>query len=78
MPSRREQIAMTPEEVRAYLEGQRRIVLVTIGADGMPHAVPMNYGLDDAGRVLITAFATAIRAPRCWWKAASPMANSRP
>ena len=57
MPSRREQIAMTPDEVRAYLEGQRRIVLVTIGADGMPHAVPMNYGLDDAGRVLITAFA---------------------
>lgn len=57
MPSRREQITMSPQEVRAYLEAQRRIVLVTIGADGMPHAVPMNYGLDDAGRVLLTAFA---------------------
>ena len=47
---------MTPEEVRTYLAGQRRIILVTIGADGMPHAVPMNYGLDAGGRILITSF----------------------
>ena len=32
-------------------------MLVTIGADGMPHPVPMNYGLDEEGRVLITSFA---------------------
>jgi PPOX class probable F420-dependent enzyme len=56
MPSRRDLIRMTPDEVRAYLTGQRRIILVTIGADGMPHAVPMNYGLDDDGRILITSF----------------------
>lgn len=29
MPSRREQIRMSPDEVRAYLEAQRRIVVVT-------------------------------------------------
>jgi PPOX class probable F420-dependent enzyme len=57
MPSRRDAIRMTPQEVRAYLAQARRIVLVTIGADGMPHPVPMNYGLDDEGRVLITSFA---------------------
>ncbi|MBW8753580.1 MAG: pyridoxamine 5'-phosphate oxidase family protein [Sphingomonadales bacterium] len=56
MPSRRELIRMTPEEVRAYLLEQRRIILVTNGADGMPHPVPMNYGLDDEGRILITSF----------------------
>jgi PPOX class probable F420-dependent enzyme len=56
MPSRREQISMTPGEVRAYLEEQRRIILVTNGANGLPHAVPMNYGLDDRGRILITTF----------------------
>ncbi|MEJ5976869.1 pyridoxamine 5'-phosphate oxidase family protein [Novosphingobium sp. PS1R-30] len=56
MPSRRDLIRMTPEEVRSYLSGQRRIVLVTIGPDGMPHPLPMNYGLDDEGRVLITSF----------------------
>jgi nitroimidazol reductase NimA-like FMN-containing flavoprotein (pyridoxamine 5'-phosphate oxidase superfamily) len=47
---------MTPEEVRAYLLSQRRIILVTNGADGMPHPVPMNYGLDEEGRILITSF----------------------
>jgi nitroimidazol reductase NimA-like FMN-containing flavoprotein (pyridoxamine 5'-phosphate oxidase superfamily) len=56
MPSRRELIRMTPEEVRAYLLSQRRIILVTNGADGMPHPVPMNYGLDDEGRIVITSF----------------------
>lgn len=56
MPSRRDLIRMTPEEVRAYLGEQRRIVVVTIGPDGMPHPVPMNYGVDEVGRVVITTF----------------------
>lgn len=59
MPSRRELIAMTPEEVDAYLREQRRIILVTNGPDGFPHPVPMNYGLDDEGRVIMTSFAKA-------------------
>lgn len=59
MPSRRDLIRMTPEEVRTYLLSQRRIILVTNGADGMPHPVPMNYGLDDAGHILITSFRKA-------------------
>ena len=56
MPSRRQQISMTPAEVHAYLEQQRRIIVVTNGVNGLPHAVPMNYGLDDQGRILITTF----------------------
>lgn len=56
MPSRRDLIRMTPEEVDAYLRNQRRIIIVTNGPDGMPHPVPMNYGIDDDGRVLITSF----------------------
>jgi nitroimidazol reductase NimA-like FMN-containing flavoprotein (pyridoxamine 5'-phosphate oxidase superfamily) len=47
---------MPPAEVRAYLEAQRRIIVVTNGGDGLPHPVPMNYGLDDQGRILITTF----------------------
>ena len=47
---------MTSGEVRAYLEEQRRIIVVTNGVDGLPHAVPMNYGLDAAGRIVITTF----------------------
>ena len=57
MPSRRDAIRMTPAEIRAYLGEAIRIILVTIGADGMPHPVPMNYGLDEDGRILITSFA---------------------
>lgn len=56
MPSRRETIRMTPAEIRSYLQGQSRIILVTNGPDGLPHPVPMNYGLDDEDRILITSF----------------------
>lgn len=56
MPSRREQISMTDAEGRTFLEAQRRIILVTNGPDGMPHPVPMNYGLDTEGRIILTAF----------------------
>ncbi|MDR2857954.1 MAG: pyridoxamine 5'-phosphate oxidase family protein [Novosphingobium sp.] len=56
MPSRRDLIRMTSGEVMAYLTSQRRIILVTNGPDGMPHPVPMNYGLDGEGRILITSF----------------------
>ncbi|MDE2404128.1 MAG: pyridoxamine 5'-phosphate oxidase family protein [Sphingomonadales bacterium] len=57
MPSRRELIAMTPEEVREYLLAQQRIILISNGASGFPHPAPMNYGLDGQGRVLILTFA---------------------
>jgi nitroimidazol reductase NimA-like FMN-containing flavoprotein (pyridoxamine 5'-phosphate oxidase superfamily) len=56
MPSRRDAIRMTDEELRAYLAGHRRIILVTTGPNGMPHPVPMNYGADSAGRILMSSF----------------------
>ena len=57
MPSRRELIRMSELELAAYLDGQRRIILVTNGPEGMPHPVPMNYGIDPQGRVILTSFA---------------------
>lgn len=56
MPSRRQQIEMTPAEVDAYLREQRRIILITIAPDGMPHPMPMNYGVDAEGRVIFSTF----------------------
>lgn len=56
MPSRRELIRLSPEEIRAYLGERTRIIVVTNGPGGLPHPVPMNYGLDDQGRILITSF----------------------
>lgn len=57
MPSRRDAIRMADGELAAYLAEQRRIILVTIGPDGMPHPMPMNYGVDETGRVIILTFA---------------------
>jgi nitroimidazol reductase NimA-like FMN-containing flavoprotein (pyridoxamine 5'-phosphate oxidase superfamily) len=56
MPSRREQIGMSPDEVLAYLAARTRIIVVTNGPGGMPHPVPMNYGLDGENRIIITSF----------------------
>ena len=57
MPSRRQQIAMSATEAQAWLANQTRIILVTNGPDGFPHPVPMNFALDEAGRVLMLSFA---------------------
>ena len=57
MPARRDLIRMTPDEVAACLAGRRRIVLVSNGREGLPHPVPMNYGLDEQGRVVMTSYA---------------------
>ncbi len=57
MPSRRELIAMSPEEVAAYLASQQRLIVVSNGPGGFPHPMPMNFGIDDTGRLVILTFA---------------------
>jgi PPOX class probable F420-dependent enzyme len=44
MPSRRDSIKMTPEEVEAFLDVARTMNVATIGPDGRPHLVAMWYG----------------------------------
>jgi nitroimidazol reductase NimA-like FMN-containing flavoprotein (pyridoxamine 5'-phosphate oxidase superfamily) len=41
--SRREQIKMTPDEVRAYLDAGRVANVATVGPKGRPHLVPVFY-----------------------------------
>lgn len=49
MPSRRELIKMTDDEVREFLQGRHTMSVATIGPDGRPHLVAMWYGfLGDA------------------------------
>jgi PPOX class probable F420-dependent enzyme len=43
MANRREQIQMTPGEVRAYLDSQQILNVATIGPTGHPHIVAMWY-----------------------------------
>jgi hypothetical protein len=59
MPSRRDLVRLSDAEIRAYLEEQRQVVLVTNGPHGMPHPVPMEFGLDADGSILVTSFRKA-------------------
>lgn len=47
MAKRRSQIAMTPDEIQAYLETQHILNVATIGPSGHPHLVAMWYGFVD-------------------------------
>jgi general stress protein 26 len=41
MPSRRDLIAMTPEEAAAFLDEEKTVVCATNGKDGWPHLMPL-------------------------------------
>jgi nitroimidazol reductase NimA-like FMN-containing flavoprotein (pyridoxamine 5'-phosphate oxidase superfamily) len=56
MPSRRDQIAMTQDEIREYLRSQARLIVVSNGVGGYPHPVPMNFAVDEQDRPLILTF----------------------
>jgi nitroimidazol reductase NimA-like FMN-containing flavoprotein (pyridoxamine 5'-phosphate oxidase superfamily) len=56
MPSRRQQIVMTPDEVDAFLGVPRTLNVATIGPTGHPHLVAMWYGFLD-GQVAFWTFA---------------------
>ena len=43
MPSRRDQIKLTPEEVSAFLAGQRVLNVASNGRDGWPHVTALWY-----------------------------------
>ena len=43
---RKDDIRMTDEEIRAYLQEGHTVTLVTNGPKGFPHAVAMFYALD--------------------------------
>lgn len=47
MSNRRAQIAMTAEEVTAFLDEQRVVTCATLGRDGWPHLMPLWYVLRD-------------------------------
>jgi PPOX class probable F420-dependent enzyme len=47
--SRRDQIRMTEEELRAFLHEQRTLTCATNGRDGWPHLMPLWYVLREDG-----------------------------
>jgi nitroimidazol reductase NimA-like FMN-containing flavoprotein (pyridoxamine 5'-phosphate oxidase superfamily) len=56
MPSRREQIQLTDDEIADFLAASRTVILVSNGKDGYPHPMPMWFYADAAGAVYCTTF----------------------
>jgi PPOX class probable F420-dependent enzyme len=56
MPSRRNQISLTDEEQKQFLEDSWTLQVASIGPGGYPHLVAMWYVLDDEGRIVFTTF----------------------
>lgn len=47
MPSRRDQITMSDDELRAFLAEKKVVTCATIGPKGRPHLMPLWYAVDD-------------------------------
>jgi PPOX class probable F420-dependent enzyme len=47
---------MTDDEVRQFLDQTRTLILCSIGKDGFPHPMPMWFGLEEDGTVVMTTF----------------------
>jgi PPOX class probable F420-dependent enzyme len=53
---KREAIQLTEDERRRYLQAALTIILVTVGNDGYPHAIPMWFVIDDDGTIYMTTY----------------------
>lgn len=53
---KRSAIELTDDERNRYLAEAMTIILVTMGRDGYPHAVPMWFLVDDDGAILMTTY----------------------
>ncbi len=56
MPSRRDQIEMTPEELRNYITTEKTLIIVSNGLGGFPHPMPMFFTVDEQNRFYVTTF----------------------
>lgn len=54
MPSRREQIRMTPGEQTAFVESQKSLQVATINPDGTPHLTTLWFAVVDGDIVFAT------------------------
>lgn len=56
MPSRRDLIRMSDDEVRQFLRASKTIIINSNGPGGYPHPMPMWFAVDDDGTVSMTTF----------------------
>jgi len=55
MPKRRDEVAMTDDEMRSFIESQKTVQVATINKDGTPHLVPLWFAVVD-GEVVLETF----------------------
>jgi len=61
MPSRRDMIRMSDEEIAAFIDAGKSLQLATINSDGTPHLVAMWYGVLD-GKIVFETFEKSQKA----------------
>ena len=54
--SRRDQIRMSPEEQKKFLAEAQTITICSLDPRGFPHPMPMWFGIEDDGAVVMTTF----------------------
>jgi PPOX class probable F420-dependent enzyme len=54
--SRRDQIRMTDAELATYLAKAQTIIISSINKDGTPHPMPMWFGVEPSGAIVMTTF----------------------
>lgn len=59
MPSRRDEIQMTDEELAKFLDGEPFGVLGTVGPAGFPHQVTIGFVPDGTRSIMMTSFGRA-------------------
>ena len=62
MPSRRDQIRMSDDELRDFLAGQKVVTVATTGPNGRPHLMPLWYVLEPDGDLIAWTFAKSQKA----------------
>jgi PPOX class probable F420-dependent enzyme len=62
MPSRRDQIRMSDEEVRDFLVEQKIVTVATTGPNGRPHLMSLWYVPQDGGELIGWTFAKSQKA----------------
>jgi nitroimidazol reductase NimA-like FMN-containing flavoprotein (pyridoxamine 5'-phosphate oxidase superfamily) len=56
MASRRDQIAMTPDELKTFILREHTLIIVSNGPNGFPHPMPMFFYHDEQGRFLVSTY----------------------
>ena len=54
---RRDQIRMTDDEIRSFVKSKKTAILVSNGAGGFPHPMPMWFVLEPDGAIRMTTYA---------------------